>query len=144
MKEVAKEWSEPRLAAEGTMGWRVAIATAGSDMNSRRFIAIFPPRPLTSDEPGVGLRPPSHVIVPYSCFLYCYTLRSTCGHEGRVSNGRSCSTLGQLDDDVRIAQNYKPYTPQEMEAVAKLAITAGPGGLKGPALEYWKIGGEWK
>jgi hypothetical protein len=28
--------------------------------------------------------------------------------------------------------------------VAKLAITAGPGGLKGPALEYWKIGGEWK
>jgi hypothetical protein len=45
---------------------------------------------------------------------------------------------------VRIAQNFKPYTPQEMETVAKLAITAGPGGLKGPALEYWKTGGEWK
>jgi hypothetical protein len=25
-----------------------------------------------------------------------------------------------------------------MEALRKLAITAGPGGLKGPALEYWK------
>jgi hypothetical protein len=31
-----------------------------------------------------------------------------------------------------------------MEDLAKLALTAGPGGLKGPALEYWKIGGEWK
>jgi hypothetical protein len=31
-----------------------------------------------------------------------------------------------------------------MEDVAKLAITAGPGGLKGRALEHRKIGGEWK
>jgi hypothetical protein len=71
------------------MDWRVAIATAGSDMNSRRLIAIFPPWSLTSDEPGAGLLSPNHVIVPYSCFVYCYTLRSPRGHEGRLSNGRN-------------------------------------------------------
>jgi hypothetical protein len=71
------------------MGWRVAIATAGSDMNSRRFIAIFPPRSLASAEPGAGLRSPSHIIAPYSRFIYCYTFRSPRGHEGRLSNGRN-------------------------------------------------------
>jgi predicted aldo/keto reductase-like oxidoreductase len=55
-----------------------------------------------------------------------------------------CSSAGQLDDDIRVAQNFKPYTPEEMQEVAKLAVTAGPGGLKGPALEYWKVGGVWK
>jgi hypothetical protein len=25
-----------------------------------------------------------------------------------------------------------------MEALRKVAVTAGPGGVKGPALEYWK------
>ena len=73
------------------MGWRVAIATAGSDMNSRRFIAIFPPRSLTSDETGVGLRSPSHIIAPYLCFIYCYTLRSPRGHE-------AASRTGGIDD----------------------------------------------
>jgi uncharacterized protein len=55
-----------------------------------------------------------------------------------------CSSPGQLDDDIRIAQNFKPYSPQEMQEVAKLAVTAGPGGLQGAALEYWKVGGVWK
>jgi uncharacterized protein len=77
------------------------------------------------------------VLNAQECLRYTLSLPIHCATVG-------CSTLGQLDDDVRIAQNFKPYTPQEMEAVAKLAITAGPGGLKGPALEYWKIGGEWK
>jgi len=43
-----------------------------------------------------------------------------------------------LDDDVRIAQQFKPYTAEEMAALRNLAVTAGPGGAKGPALEYWK------
>ena len=77
------------------------------------------------------------VLNAEECLRYALSLPIHCAAVG-------CSTTGQLDDDVRIAQNFKPYTPQEMENVAKLAITAGPGGLKGPALEYWKIGGEWK
>ena len=77
------------------------------------------------------------VLNAEECLRYALSLPIHCAAVG-------CSTTGQLDDDVRIAQNFKPYTPQEMEDLAKLAITAGPGGLKGPALEYWKIGGEWK
>ena len=77
------------------------------------------------------------VLNAEECLRYTLSLPIHCATVG-------CSTLGQLDDDVRTAQNFKPYTPQEMEDLAKLALTAGPGGLKGPALEYWKIGGEWK
>jgi uncharacterized protein len=55
-----------------------------------------------------------------------------------------CSTFGQLDDDVRVAQNFRPYTAAEMDDIRHRAITAGPGGIQGPALEYWKIGGVWK
>ncbi len=77
------------------------------------------------------------VLNAEECLRYALSLPIHCATVG-------CSTIGQLDDDVRIAQNFTPYTPQEMEDLAKLAVTAGPGGLKGPALEYWKIGGEWK
>jgi uncharacterized protein len=77
------------------------------------------------------------VLNAEECLKYALSLPIHCATVG-------CSTTGQLDDDVRIAQNFKPYTPQEMEDLAKLAVTAGPGGLKGPALEYWKIGGDWK
>ena len=40
--------------------------------------------------------------------------------------------------DVRFAQRFKPLAAEEMEALRKIAVTAGPGGVKGPALEYWK------
>jgi uncharacterized protein len=76
------------------------------------------------------------VLNPEECLKYALSLPIHCAAVG-------CSSVGQLDDDVRIAQNFKPYTPQEMKDLAKLAVTAGPGGLKGPALEYWKIGGQW-
>lgn len=77
------------------------------------------------------------VLNAEECLKYALSLPIHCAPVG-------CSTIGQLDDDVRIVQNFKPYTPQEMEDLSKLAVTAGPGGLKGPALEYWKIGGNWK
>ena len=71
------------------------------------------------------------------CLKYALSLPIHCAAVG-------CSTIGQLDDDVRFAQNFQPYTAQEMEDLRKRAITAGPGGLHGPELEYWKIGGVWK
>jgi len=77
------------------------------------------------------------VLNAEECLRYVLSLPISCATVG-------CSTAGQLDDDLRIAQNFKPYTPEEMEAIRQRAITAGPGGLQGPALEYWKVGGVWK
>jgi predicted aldo/keto reductase-like oxidoreductase len=77
------------------------------------------------------------VLNAEECLRYALSLPIHCATVG-------CSTIGQLDDDVRFAQNFKPYSAEEMEQLRQRAITAGPGGLQGPALEYWKIGGVWK
>lgn len=77
------------------------------------------------------------VLNAEECLRYALSLPIHCATVG-------CSTIGQLDDDLRIAQSFKPYTPEQMADVRHRAITAGPGGLKGPALEYWKVGGVWK
>jgi predicted aldo/keto reductase-like oxidoreductase len=65
------------------------------------------------------------------CVKYALSLPIHCAALG-------ASTTGQLDDDVRFAQRFKPLTAEEMDGLRKIAVTAGPGGLKGPALEYWK------
>jgi uncharacterized protein len=77
------------------------------------------------------------VLNAEECLRYALSLPITCATVG-------CSTIGQMDDDVRTAQNFKPYSAQEMADLRNRAVTAGPGGLQGPALEYWKIGGVWK
>ena len=77
------------------------------------------------------------VLNAEECLRYALSLPVHCATVG-------FSTTGQVDDDIRIAQNFKPYSAGEMEDVRKRAITAGPGGLHGPALEYWKVGGVWK
>ena len=43
-----------------------------------------------------------------------------------------------------LPKNSKPYSADEMADIRNRAITAGPGGLQGPTLEYWKSGGIWK
>ena len=67
------------------------------------------------------------------CLDYALSLPIHCAAIG-------CSTDGQLDDDVRFAQRFKPLSGAEMDNLRKVAVTAGPGGVKGPALEYWKRG----
>ena len=71
------------------------------------------------------------VLSADECLRYALSLPIHCGAVG-------CSTKGQLDDDVRIAQSFKPLSGEEMDAIRTRAVTAGPGGLHGPALEYWK------
>jgi len=44
-----------------------------------------------------------------------------------------CTTIGQIEDDVRIAQQFKPMSQQQMEQVRKSAAR-----LAGPRLENWK------
>ncbi len=48
------------------------------------------------------------------------------------------STQGQLEDDVRIAQNFKPLAPEETDRIRKRAATERFDVIKGAALEYWK------
>jgi uncharacterized protein len=45
-----------------------------------------------------------------------------------------CTTIGQIEDDVRIAQQFKPLGDQEIAQIRAKAAT-----LKGPQLEDWKI-----
>jgi len=71
------------------------------------------------------------VLNAEECLRYVLSLPIHCAAVG-------CSTTGQLDDDVRFAQRFKPLSSDEMDALRTVAITAGPGGVKGPALEYWK------
>lgn len=47
-------------------------------------------------------------------------------------------TQGQLEDDVRIAQEFKSLPAQEMEAIRARARSDRFDVIKGPALEYWK------
>ena len=47
-------------------------------------------------------------------------------------------TIGQLEDDVRIAQNFKPLAAEEMNALRARAASGKFDAARGPALEYWK------
>ena len=48
------------------------------------------------------------------------------------------STIGQLEDDVRVAQQFKPLSSEEMEALRTRARSGRFDIPSGPALEYWK------
>lgn len=60
------------------------------------------------------------------CLRYALSLPIHCLAVG-------CTTLGQIEDDVRIAKAFRPYEPKEMAALRDKAS-----GLAGPALENWK------
>jgi aryl-alcohol dehydrogenase-like predicted oxidoreductase len=48
------------------------------------------------------------------------------------------TTPGQLEDDVRVAQGFKPLSPEETERMRSRAAANRFDVAKGPALEYWK------
>ncbi|NWF85788.1 MAG: aldo/keto reductase [Bryobacteraceae bacterium] len=48
------------------------------------------------------------------------------------------NTIGQLEDDVRIASTFKPLAPAEMDALRARAALDRFDVIHGPALEYWK------
>ena len=47
-------------------------------------------------------------------------------------------TIGQLEDDVRVARNFKPLAAEEKKALLARAAADKFDVIKGPALEYWK------
>jgi uncharacterized protein len=72
---------------------------------------------------NAGLLPNVHVK---DCLTYVLSLPVHCLALG-------CTTVGQIEDDVRIAQQFKPMPEQQM---AQLRQRAGK--LAGPRLENWK------
>ena len=48
------------------------------------------------------------------------------------------STIGQLEDDVRIARDFRPLPEPEMEALRARARAEKFDVINGPSLEYWK------
>jgi len=67
---------------------------------------------------------------PSECLRYTLSLPchvAVCG----------CGTTGQMEDNIRVAQSFKPYTPAEMADVRSRAIV-GQGVYTGTTMEYWK------
>ena len=60
------------------------------------------------------------------CLSYVLSLPIHCTAIG-------CTTIGQLEDDVRVAQSFKPFSAEQMAALNKRAER-----IKGPMLEDWK------
>lgn len=67
-----------------------------------------------------------HSITVRDCISYVLSLPVHCLAVG-------CTTLGQIEDDVRIAQQFKPLDADKMAALRKEAAQ-----FKGPRLEDWK------
>jgi uncharacterized protein len=47
-------------------------------------------------------------------------------------------TIGQLEDDVRVAQNFKPLPVGDLAVLRARAASGKFDTIRGPALEYWK------
>jgi aryl-alcohol dehydrogenase-like predicted oxidoreductase len=47
-------------------------------------------------------------------------------------------TIGQLEDDVRVAQNFNPLGEEERNTLRARAASGKFDTIRGPALEYWK------
>jgi aryl-alcohol dehydrogenase-like predicted oxidoreductase len=60
------------------------------------------------------------------CLGYVLSLPVSCTAIG-------CTTIGQLEDDIRFAQQFKPLSPEEMDALRQRAAK-----ISGPHLEDWK------
>ena len=60
------------------------------------------------------------------CLSYVLSLPIHCTAIG-------CTTMGQLEDDVRIARQFKPFSGEQMAALRERA-----GKISGPRLEDWK------
>ncbi len=50
-----------------------------------------------------------------------------------------CGSRGQMEDNIRTAQEFRPLAATEVAEIRKKAIT-GKGVLRGNEMEYWKKG----
>lgn len=69
-------------------------------------------------------------LSPSECLRYTLSLPThiaVCG----------CGSQGQMEDNIRTVQTFKPFSPEEMADVRRRAIV-GQGVYTGPTMEYWK------
>ena len=69
-------------------------------------------------------------LSPAECLRYTMSLPAhvaVCG----------CGSQGQMEDNIRTAQSFKPMSAGEMADVRKRAVV-GQGVYIGPSMEYWK------
>jgi predicted aldo/keto reductase-like oxidoreductase len=72
------------------------------------------------------------VLSARECLQYSLSLPIHCATVG-------CSSTSHFDDDLKIVQALRnPLSEDEMARIREIAVTEGPGGATGPALEYWK------
>ena len=64
------------------------------------------------------------------CLSYVLSLPIHCLSVG-------CTTIGQIEDDVRIAQQFNPLSEEQLAQIRQKAAE-----FKGPQLENWKINTE--
>jgi predicted aldo/keto reductase-like oxidoreductase len=67
-----------------------------------------------------------HTIPIRDCLEYVLSLPIHCLALG-------CTTMGQIEDDVRIAQQFKPMSQEQLAELRRKAAK-----FKGPELEDWK------
>ncbi len=70
-------------------------------------------------------------ISPAECLSYVLNLN--------VHAIAGCGTQGQMEDNVRVAKDFKPLKPEEVASIRQKA-TSGRGVLIGSEMEYWKKG----
>ncbi|MBI2690204.1 MAG: aldo/keto reductase [Acidobacteria bacterium] len=70
-------------------------------------------------------------ISPAECLRYVLNLN--------VHAVAGCGTQGQMEDNIRVAKEFKPLAAEEVAAIRQKAIT-GRGVLHGSEMEYWKKG----
>ena len=69
-------------------------------------------------------------LSPSECLRYTLSLPihvAVCG----------CGTQGQMEDNIRTAQSFKPLSSEEMADMRRRAVV-GQGVYTGPTMEYWK------
>ena len=62
----------------------------------------------------------------HECLSYALSLPITCAALG-------CTTVGQIEDEVRVAKTFRQLTPDQMAAIRERARP-----IRGPILEDWK------
>jgi aryl-alcohol dehydrogenase-like predicted oxidoreductase len=83
---------------------------------------------------GIKVFGNAFLLRPFSvgdCLRYTLSLAITAAPLGFC-------TIGQLEDDVRIAQKFKPLSDEEKNALRARAASGKFDTIRGPALEYWK------
>ena len=117
-----------RDAQDGDGGRRPETADEIRDAESKAFMAGGAPAPGVIAAPGLSYLLRS--LSPVECLAYTLSMPvhvAVCG----------AGTQGQMEDNIRVAQSFKPLSEADLAAVRQRAVV-GQGVYTGTTMEYWK------